>query len=40
MIGDPKFDACRRKVDGLKELNTYRFWSGKTIFGTKIDINS
>jgi hypothetical protein len=33
------FDAYRQKVAELEALNWYRYWSCKTILGTKMDIN-
>jgi hypothetical protein len=39
VIEYPDFDAYRRKVAELEELNWYRYWSCKTILGTKVDIN-
>jgi hypothetical protein len=38
VIEYPDFDAYRQKVAELEELSWYRYWSGKTILGTKVDV--
>jgi hypothetical protein len=38
VIEYPDFDAYRRKVAELEELNWWRYWSCKTILGTKVDV--
>jgi hypothetical protein len=40
VIEYPDFDSYRQKVAELEELNWYRYWSCKTVLGTKMDINS
>jgi hypothetical protein len=35
----PDFDSYRQKVAELEELNWYRYWSGRTILGTKMDVD-
>jgi hypothetical protein len=40
VIEYPDFDSYRHKVAELEKLDWYRYWSGKTVLGTKMDINS
>ena len=35
----PDFDTYRQKVAELEELNWWRYWSCKTILGTKMEID-
>jgi hypothetical protein len=39
VIEYPDFDSYRHEVAELEELDWYRYWSGKTVLGTKMDIN-
>jgi hypothetical protein len=39
VIEYPDFDAYRQKVAELEKLDWYRYWSCKTILGTKMDID-
>jgi hypothetical protein len=32
----PDMDTYQQKTEGLEKLNWWRYWSGKTILGTKI----
>jgi hypothetical protein len=39
VIEYPDFDAYRQKVAELEKLDWYRYWSGKTVLGTRRDID-
>jgi hypothetical protein len=39
VIEYPDFDSYRHKVAELEKLDWYRYWSGKTVLGTKMDID-
>ncbi len=39
VIEYPDFDAYRQKVAELEKLEWYRYWSGNTILGTKLDVD-
>jgi hypothetical protein len=39
VIEYPDFDAYRQKVAELEKLDWWRYWSCKTILGTKMDID-
>ena len=40
VIEYPSFDAYLQKVAGLEELNWYRYFSAKSVLGTKVDMDS
>ena len=39
VIEYPDFDSYRQKVAELEKLNWWRYWSGRTILGTKADVD-
>jgi len=39
VIEYPDFDSYRHKVAELEKLDWYRYWFGKTVLGTRMDIN-